>query len=203
MNRKTLGILAILPAFSFTACSSDETDGIAQEVEEAVLEIGGPAADALVGTLVTRLSGAMSHGGKVNAIEFCSTSAIDLTSGVAMEQGLEIKRTSLQYRNPANAPDEAETEALRHFQSKLEEGGTMPSEWVQRSSRDEYRYYRALRVAEPCLGCHGTAAEIGSEVQAILADRYPDDLATGYAAGDFRGVVRVSIPADRVDPTGD
>ena len=203
MNRKTLGILAILPAFSFTACSSDETDGIAQEVEEAVLDIGSPAADALVGTLVTRLSGAMSHGGKANAVEFCSTSAIDLTAGIALEQGLDIKRTSLRYRNPANAPDEAETEALRHFQSQLEEGGALPSEWVQRSGRDEYRYYRALTVAAPCLGCHGTAAEIGPEVQAILNERYPDDLATGYAVGDFRGVVRVSIPADRVDPTGD
>ena len=31
-----------------------------------------------------------------------------------------------------------------------------------------------------------------------LEERYPEDLATGYSVGDFRGVVRVSIPADRL-----
>jgi hypothetical protein len=39
-------------------------------------------------------------------------------------------------------------------------------------------------------------------VQAILHERYPDDLATDYAVGDFRGVVRVSVPVDWVDATG-
>jgi hypothetical protein len=73
---------------------------------------------------------------------------------------------------------------------------------VQRAGRDEYRYYRALTVAPPCIQCHGATDEIDSAVQTILDERYPDDLATDYAVGDFRGLVRVSIPADRVEGSG-
>jgi hypothetical protein len=36
-------------------------------------------------------------------------------------------------------------------------------------------------------------------VRAFVAERYPDDLATGYELGDFRGFVRVSIPAEMVE----
>ena len=38
-----------------------------------------------------------------------------------------------------------------------------------------------------CLACHG--AEVAPEVQAAIAERYPDDRATGYRAGELRGVI--------------
>jgi hypothetical protein len=144
----------------------------------------------------------MQVGGPVNAVDFCSTSARELTAGVATEQGLDIKRTSMRYRNPANAPDQDETEALRYYESALAQTGELPGPWVQKAGRDEYRFYRPLLVAPPCLNCHGSADEIDPAVQAILDERYPDDLATDYAVGDFRGVVRVSVPAGRVDASG-
>lgn len=197
MERLTGGTFAILLALSAAACGTEGASEVSPEIEAAVLEAGGPAADALVGTLVTRLSGAIQHGGTVSAIEFCSTSASELTAGVAREQGLDIKRTSLRYRNPANAPDQAETEALKYFETVLAETGALPAQWVQKAGRDEYRYYRPLTVALPCLQCHGTPDEIDPAVRAILDERYPEDLATDYAVGDFRGVVRVSVPADR------
>lgn len=202
MYRHVRWNLALFSTLAIAACGGQEGDAIPRDVQAEVVELGSSAADALVGTLVTRLSGALSHGGAASAIEFCSTSASELTAGVSAEQGLDVKRTSLRYRNPANAPDEAETEALKYFQARLEEGGSLPGEWVQRAARDEYRYYRPLTVAAPCLGCHGSPSEIGPEVRAILDERYPEDLATDYAAGDFRGLVRVSIPAERVDPSG-
>ena len=197
MERPTGRTLAILLALSAAACGTEGAGEVSPEIETAVLEAGGPAADALVGTLVTRLSGAIQHGGTASAMEFCSTSASALTAGVAREQDLDIKRTSLRYRNPANAPDQAETEALKYFESVLAETGALPPEWVQKAGRDEYRYYRPLTVGPPCLQCHGTRDEIDPAVRTILDERYPDDLATDYAVGDFRGVVRVSIPAER------
>jgi hypothetical protein len=178
MERLTAGTFAILLALSAAACGTEGASEVSPEMEAAVLEAGGPAADALVGTLVTRLSGAIQHGGTASAIEFCSTSASELTARVAREQGLDIKRTSLRYRNPANAPDQAETEALKYFETVL-------------------AYYRPLTVAVPCLQCHGTPDEIDPAVRAVLDERYPEDLATDYAVGDFRGVVRVSVPEDR------
>lgn len=203
MDRLTGATFAILLALSAGACGTEGANEVSPVIEAAVLEAGGSASDVLVATLVSRLTGAMQEGGPVNAVDFCSTSATELTAGVARQQGLDIKRTSLRYRNPANAPDQAETEALKYFESVLSETGALPGEWVQRAGREEYRYYRPLTVAAPCLRCHGNSEQIAPAVQAILDERYPGDLATDYSVGDFRGLVRVSIPADRItDPGG-
>ena len=203
MDRLASGLLALLLILTAAACGGSDDDEVSPEIEVAVFELGGSASQALMGTLVTQLTAAMQEGGAVHAVDFCSTSAIELTAGVAQEQGLDVKRTSMKYRNPANAPDEDETEALRYYESALAETGKLAGPWVQKASREEYRFYRPLVVAPPCLGCHGSTGEIDPTVQAILDERYPDDLATGYAVGDFRGVIRVSVPADRVEELGD
>ena len=203
MDRLASGLLALLLTLTATACGGSQDDEVSPEIQAAVFELGSSASQALMGTLVTQLTGAMQAGGAVHAVDFCSTSAIELTAGVAQEQGLDVKRTSMKYRNPANAPDEDETEALRYYESALAETGVLPGALVRKAGRAEYRFYRPLIVAPPCLGCHGPVGEIDPTVQAILDERYPDDLATGYEAGDFRGVIRVSVPADRVEETGD
>jgi hypothetical protein len=112
-----------------------------------------------------------------------------------MEGGLTLKRTSFRYRNPGNAPDEAEEAALLHFERSFQASGEPISHMTQRVSETEYRYYEPLFVGEPCLQCHGAPERLTPEVRAILEERYPGDLATGYAAGDFRGLIRVSIPS--------
>jgi hypothetical protein len=202
MNQMSRGTLVTLVALAMCACTGGEGDKMSPAVEAQVVEAGAAAANALKGTLITNLTGAMQQGGPASAIEFCSTSAVELTAGVEADQGLEIKRTTTRYRNPANAPDQPEAEALRHFETELAETGELPGVWVQKVGRGEYRYYQSLSVAPPCLKCHGTSEEIDPAVQAILDERYPDDLATDYAVGDFRGLMRVSIPADRVEATG-
>ncbi|MBT8461113.1 MAG: DUF3365 domain-containing protein [Gemmatimonadetes bacterium] len=199
MNRFVKRVPAFLLVATGVACEAGGQKEVSPDVQAAALEVGGSASRALMGALVAQLTGAMQHGGPVNAVDFCSTSAIGLTSGVARQQGLDLKRTSMKVRNPANAPDEDETAALRYFESAIAETGELPSPWVQRAGRDEYRYYQPLTIAPPCLSCHGASGEIDPAVQAILDERYPGDLATDYAVGDFRGVIRVSIPAERLE----
>jgi len=199
MERLLRGALG-LALIAVAGCGARESEEVSPDVQESVLELGGAAADDLVATLMGELTQAMNEGGPANAVDVCSTRAMELTAIVSDRQGLDIKRTSLRYRNPANAPDEHETAALKYFQSALDETGELPGPWVQKAGRDEYRYYRPLVMAAPCLVCHGDAEHIDPAVRTILEEKYPADSATGYAAGDFRGVIRVSIPNSRLEP---
>jgi len=58
------------------------------------------------------------------------------------------------------------------------------------------RSYAPMRVGEVCVRCHGDPDDLAPGVADLLAEEYPEDRATGYAMGDFRGVIRVSIPRD-------
>jgi hypothetical protein len=137
----------------------------------------------------------MQEGGPVHAVDFCSLRAQPLTADVDRELGaLDIKRTTFQYRNPLNAPDELEAEALQYFEQAMAETGSVPADYVQFVHANEYRYYKSLVVQEGCLNCHGDPATFSPELTQVLNERYPNDKAVGYQEGDFRGVVRVSVP---------
>ena len=72
--------------------------------------------------------------------------------------------------------------------------GTKPQEIVE-TADGALRLLRPIVVAAPCLTCHGAPANIDPEVRRLLAERYPNDQATGYRTGDFRGAVWVRIAA--------
>jgi hypothetical protein len=116
-----------------------------------------------------------------------------------LPEGMELKRTSFRYRNPDNAPDAAEEVALTYFEDAMLTGGDLPPSYIQRASDTEFRFYKPLLLGELCLRCHGSPETLDPDVQAALAERYPTDLATGYGAGDFRGVLRVSVPVAQVE----
>ena len=171
---------------------------ISAEESARIAQVGEEATGELLRTLVGRLTAAIQEGGPAHAVEFCSTEAIPLTHMVEadLEGGLELKRTSFRYRNPDNAPDSAEAQALRYFEDHVVEGGEVPSRYVQRVSETQFRYYQPLFVGEVCLQCHGARESIAPAVLEKVEAVYPEDLATGYEAGDFRGVVRVTVPVE-------
>ncbi len=113
-----------------------------------------------------------------------------------------IKRTSLRVRNSANLPDNADLAALMSIQSAMADGNTPPPLLVQRleasgNTPAEWRVYRPLVTNASCLVCHGPSDVIAPGVLAKLERLYPEDKAKGYAANEWRGVIRVSIvPAD-------
>ena len=64
----------------------------------------------------------------------------------------------------------------------------------------ELRYLRPLRIAPPCLTCHGDPQEMGVDLVARLAELYPGDQAVGYELGDLRGAVSVRLSLDGPRP---
>lgn len=93
-------------------------------------------------------------------------------SEIMKKRGLiSYRLTSLQYLNPANAPDAFETVVLKQFK-------TAPSEFTEilhEGDKTLYRYMTPLRTKKSCLECHGNQ---------------------GYKIGDVRGALSISIPMD-------
>lgn len=186
--------------FLFGGCQTETLPEVTPEEGALVAQMAEPAVAELQRTLVGRLTAAIDEGGAAGAVEFCSLDAIPLTRLVeaGLEEKVGLKRTSFRTRNLDNAPDDAEVMALRYFEDAILSPEGAPSHYVQRVSEEELRYYKPLFVAEFCLQCHGGPEALDPDVKAKLETNYPEDLATGYQAGDFRGVVRVSVPASAI-----
>ena len=194
----TLALVLVAPACD-SRSQPDETpthDRAASAVSDsAIMMRGSQIATAIAQGLAGRLQTKLEQEGPAGAVDFCSRTALALTDSLtAAYPGTTVKRTSLKIRNPKNAPDRFEQTALAFFDSVRTAGGSLPQAYVQPVSDDEVRFYRPLVVMPFCTKCHGTTEALGPGVQAILQERYPEDQAIGYQAGDWRGVIRVSMP---------
>lgn len=167
--------------------------------EAATIRQAGEAASAqLALRLVTELTAALGKGGPEQAVEVCHTKAIPLTAEPlpGLPQVTAVKRTSLRLRNPANAPDAAEQAALDHVAALVADGPAPPilvQKIVIPGSTPEWRLYRSVGVQAACLACHGESKAQPPALRALLRERYPQDAATGYAVGDWRGLIRVTV----------
>ena len=146
--------------------------------------------------LQQELFAAMRDGGPLKAIEVCRSKAPVLAADLSKESGWKVGRTALRVRNPANAPDAWEKKTLEEFGARFakgEDAATVETfEVVELAGRKSFRYMKAIRTAEPCLGCHGPALK--PELATKVKELYPDDRATGFAAGELRGAFTLSRP---------
>jgi hypothetical protein len=72
----------------------------------------------------------------------------------------------------------------------------MKNEYVEVIDEGGQKYLRYMRplVAVPlCINCHGPKEGIPTDVKTILAEKYPEDRATGFLVGDLRGAISVKI----------
>lgn len=163
---------------------------VAADVDPATLDRAQAAMKALGGALKSALVSTMNEQGPAAAMAVCSTSAQSMTAQVATEQGVVLGRSSLRLRNPANAgPDWVQGWLNR--QGERPAGGVQPQ--VLSATRDDgvavVRVIKPLPVEPPCLVCHGPDEARAPGLSSLLAERYPDDAATGYALGDLRGAI--------------
>lgn len=165
---------------------------------EAVREIGAQAATAMTDSLKKKLKIALLEGGPVRAVNVCSQEALALTNAVGNVEGhpVSVKRTTFQFRNPANMPDEYEKLALTHFENLIKSDVEILTFYIQKiheNGQDFFYYYQPLKTGRLCLACHGQPEEMDEALKQVLGERYPADKATGYKEGEFRGLVRVKV----------
>ncbi|MYM63293.1 DUF3365 domain-containing protein [Pseudomaricurvus sp. HS19] len=130
--------------------------------------------------LKAALQGSMAAGGPVAAIDTCQLQAPAIAAGLT-ESGWSVGRTSERLRNPANKPSPELMALLREYAANSE----LPARATLLEDGSKL-YVSPIKVGPLCLNCHGT--ELQPEVQRQLSLRYPEDQATGYQAGDFRGL---------------
>lgn len=162
----------------------------ASRKEDEPLERARRAASALGAELLQRLTRELSAGGPTHAVQVCSEVAPQIAREHSRD-GLVVRRVSLKTRNPENAPDPWEREQLARMEAETA-SGARPEETVARTE-GELRLLRPIFVVGTCLTCHGEPAGLDPGVRRLLAERYPDDQATGYRSGDFRGAVSVRV----------
>jgi len=165
-------------SFQVTAGGGESTAALDAEAVQIV--------KTFAGTLKPKLKNAIQSGGFVHAIDICSVEAPKIAASLNAETGWDIKRVSLKARNKTSAkPDTFERMVLEQFDARQANGefasGMMFSDVVG----DEYRFMKAQSVQGLCLSCHGDSLQ--PEVKKAIAERYPEDMATGYSLGKIRG----------------
>ncbi len=183
---KIIGIFVIISSILLSSAVS------ATEVnQEQMLQESRQAIQQFAKHLKGELKAAMKKGGPVNAIQVCNEKAMDITDSESQKNSVTLSRTSLKTRNSENAPEAWEKTVLQQFEERKNKGEALKkmefSEVVEVKGKKQFRYMKAMGIAQACLHCHGEKAL--PDVSAKLNKLYPDDKATGYKKGDLRGAI--------------
>lgn len=181
-----LSLYSCLPLWLLSACSESAklTEQDISQLDQQAKEI----TQQFVGTLLPTLQSAMADGGPVQAIEVCSVRAPEIAAELSQASGWSVRRVSLRPRNESLAqPDSWEREMLNAFDQRQLNGETGAMINASVVTADEYRFMQAQPAMPLCLTCHGQ--NISQEVRSTLIEHYPNDMATGYTAGQIRGAI--------------
>lgn len=186
MKRSVL-VLALSTTCATVAAGAEPADRI---------QASRAAVKAFMGELKSELQAAMKAEGPVHAIEVCNKKAPRIAARISKDKGWEVGRTSLNLRNPGNAPDDWEREVLQTFEQRKAEGEDPRkieySELVEVDGEKAFRYMKAIPTGGVCLACHGK--NISEPVKSKLDELYPEDQARGYELGDIRGAFTITQP---------
>ncbi len=190
MPRRWLSACA-LACVAASACrgAPQRLEPVPEAYEARVVEARAAAAE-LKKTLTQRLQQAIGQGGPASGVEVCAEEAGRLTEQVSAARGVTLGRTSHRVRNSTrNAP-------RPWLQGYLAEVAGKPAAEVRPAVYDlgdSLGVVEVLPTLPLCLSCHGDAEQLAPEVRARLSERYPADAATGFRAGEVRGVVWVEL----------
>jgi Protein of unknown function (DUF3365) len=193
--RRSALICLILAGGGLSGCAEGIDSGTDSEqaAEDLRIEASRTIANRLQIELGARLKSALAAGGPVQAITVCQLEAPAIAHALEAEGGPSyVGRTALKVRNPANGPDDEARAVLANFEHELSPNAPPPSRFITQPDGSA-RYLQAIPMQPLCIGCHGS--ELSTEVSDALAQRYPQDEATGFAVGELRGAFLIEWPA--------
>ncbi|MGD7652422.1 MAG: Tll0287-like domain-containing protein [Verrucomicrobiales bacterium] len=193
-------LFAIAAGFLVVAADAEEGGVESPSVESPVaaedpVVVAKAAAAEAFGKLSAVLSAEISGKGVAAAIAVCSEKAPEILAKISREKGVVMARASERNRNPGNHAGTEDRKALADFLASLEEGKPAAAQVERQADGAAVVRLPIVINSELCLKCHGMVDEIEAATLAAIRKEYPDDRATGYQAGDLRGLWRISIPA--------
>ncbi len=170
---------------------------VTEDLFEAVyLKRGQQVAAATFATLSSNLQKAMQEGGVAHAVEYCRLSAAPLVDSLEKKYSAKIRRTSLKVRNPDNRPTPHELTQLQAYQQQLAAGETL-SAVTKAIGDDKMAFYAPIQLMPLCQKCHGEMGKTLANTDYDLIQKlYPEDQATGYRTGDWRGMWSITFVKD-------
>jgi hypothetical protein len=170
---------------------------IAWPVTNAV-DAGQAIVAAASAHLASNLLAALAEGGVSNALPYCSDHAIDITEQVARQYDIALKRISHRPRNSDSRVELYEQGLVGHCTNTLAEGNTPGP--MTLSAGDRVTYYQPIILNLPlCLQCHGEPGQdIATNDLKLIRELYPNDEATGFKLGEFRGLWKIVFPVGAV-----
>ncbi len=186
MKKTIISTLAIV-ALSATVLSANTNKEIKMEAKSAIMKMGK--------TLKMNMKKSMKEGGVAGAAEFCTNKASVLAAKVnnSYPKGTSVKRVTLKPRNPSNMAKAEDKKVLEQFASMAAKGEQLPKMKVVELSKGHYKVYKPFSMGKACVKCHGDIAKMDKKAYSIISKRYPQDKATGYKVGDFRGAFVAEI----------
>ncbi len=185
MNRKQLNksllITLLLTVIPFIAIAEEDIDPRIIESRKVIKEF----AEKLQKELVQ----AMEEGGPENAIKVCNIEAPGISTTLSEKYQWKVGRTSLKTRNRNNDPDDWELAVLINFEERKNNGEDIKQLEYSEDTKDGFRYMKAIPTKGLCLTCHGE--NIDKSLKRAISKLYPNDLATGFKAGDIRGAFTI------------
>lgn len=189
--------LFLVSILAVNSCQSDQeptSETTAASLPDSIyIAYGQQIAGTTFQHLSGRLQAAMQSGGVEEAVAVCQLAASPLVDSLSQAFKADIRRTALRVRNPNNTPNEQEKAQLVQYEQTKTNGQPMRPQVVDLGN-GQMAFYGPILAAELCLKCHGTVGEtITQQDHALIKNRYPADQATGYQAGDLRGIWSITF----------
>ena len=184
-----LSTTVISGEIALTDNTVDRKKAAQQVTQQFVKQLGG------------ELKKEMKNSGPVGAIKVCKDVAPEIANDLSLATGWRVTRVSTKPRNALlGTPDLWERETMASFEARSGKGehykDMSKSEVINEAGKTYFRYMKPLAMKPVCLSCHGSDAQVSTEVKHKLTSLYPFDQAKGYNNGDLRGAISIKQPMD-------
>ncbi len=175
------------PSASTATSQGDQALTKTAQADTKPIELAKTIALKTKGILGKNLLQAINSKGTEHALTFCSTRAIPLTDSMSVSANASIRRVSDKNRNPNNKANPTELEYINDSKQALANKQVIKPKLI--SSDTQHIAYYPIVANSMCLQCHGQPkTDISLASLSAINRLYPQDKATGYVAGELRGI---------------